>query len=167
MLPLNLPSTPQGAGFVVGVALWPGGTLDDWKLSFNTTDGANEPGLSPCRNLTVNGTVVSGRDVLVRTDAHPHQAPTCIGTHPPPRQHAASFLPRTPSSLTPLHRFRSFGTTSSAHGQPSPKTATECSALSFFEMHGALSLSTFALKTPPSPRATGPPRCSASSPASV
>ena len=65
-VPLGLPiAHTQGAGFVVGVALWPGGTLDDWKLSFNTTDGVNHPGLLPCRNLTVNGTTVAGRDLLV------------------------------------------------------------------------------------------------------
>lgn len=63
-----MPSAPrnQGAGFVVGVALWPGGTLDDWGLSFNTTDGVNQPGWSPCRTLLINDTEVSGRDYLVK-----------------------------------------------------------------------------------------------------
>lgn len=71
---------------MVGVALWPGGTLDDWKLSFNTSNAVNELGLSPCRNLTVNSTTVTGRDFLVR------HSPPLPSTHPHLNQAARGVL---------------------------------------------------------------------------
>jgi len=38
----------QSSGFFVGLAFWPGGSVEDWGAVYNTT--TNEFGLQPCNN---------------------------------------------------------------------------------------------------------------------
>lgn len=65
----------QGSGFYVGVAFWPGHTVQEWGLRYNTT--SEEFGLSPC-NVTVDPvTKTSHRAYLVRVTASGHHA-LCI-----------------------------------------------------------------------------------------
>lgn len=54
----------QGQGFYVGLALWPGGTAEDWQPAYDATTGVY--GLNPC-NVTgsYNGTGITHRAFLV------------------------------------------------------------------------------------------------------
>lgn len=54
----------QGQGFYLGLALWPGGTAEDWQPAYDASKGMY--GLNPC-NVTgsYNGTGVTHRAFLV------------------------------------------------------------------------------------------------------
>lgn len=54
----------QGRGFYVGIALWPGGTVEDWKPAYDSDK--QEFGLSPCNTTSgCNNTVQSDETFLV------------------------------------------------------------------------------------------------------
>lgn len=75
----------QGRGFYVGIALWPGGSVEDWLPSYDSTTG--EWGLNPC-NVTAdfNNTGLTPSQYLVRRMLVPSSscrggAPHCLVTH--------------------------------------------------------------------------------------
>lgn len=75
----------QGAGFNLGLAFWPGGTLDDWGAAIDSETVA--PGLSPCLLTPYNSTnatdatniTTSHQEYLVNMNAHlfVQKAPIC------------------------------------------------------------------------------------------
>ncbi len=61
----TLKAPVQGSGFYVGVAFWPGGTIEDWGPVFNAA--ANYTGLSPCESKAeYNATGLTHQQYLVR-----------------------------------------------------------------------------------------------------
>ena len=62
---LMLKTRVQGSGFYVGVAFWPGGTIEDWGPVYNSA--ANYTGLSPCESTAeYNATGLTHQQYLVR-----------------------------------------------------------------------------------------------------
>ena len=61
-----LPSCLQGKGFYVGVAFWPGGTIEDWGPVYQRA--TNYSGPNPCLSSTeYNATGLTHQQYLVRS----------------------------------------------------------------------------------------------------
>ena len=55
----------QGRGFYLGIALWPGGSVEDWLPAYDSSTGLW--GLNPCNTTgNFNSTGLSPSQVLVR-----------------------------------------------------------------------------------------------------
>jgi hypothetical protein len=63
---MRLAECVQGDGFYVGVAFWPGGSINDWGPVHNAT--LNYTGLTPCESAAeYNATGLTHQQYLVRT----------------------------------------------------------------------------------------------------
>ena len=96
----------QGQGFYLGLALWPGGTAEDWQPAYDASKGVY--GLNPC-NVTgsYNGTGHTHRAYLV---------PRFIGRG---RLTGSASFKSTSLRAFPLHR-------GAAHWHRSQHTASDC-----------------------------------------
>lgn len=66
----------QGKGFYVGVAFWPGGTIEDWGPVYQSA--TNYTGPNPCLSGTeYNATGLTHQQYLVRSCAVPSLATCC------------------------------------------------------------------------------------------